>query len=123
VLRYGGGVSSDPVNLQDIDPEDGRRLVEGGALLLDVREDDEWEAGHAPEAVHLAMGLVSGRIDELPADRTVVCVCRVGGRSGTVAAALADAGFDVRNVAGGMLAWEAAGLPVVTDFGGAGRII
>ena len=88
-----------------------------------MREDDEWEAGHAPDAVHVAMGLVADRIDEIPADRTIVCVCRVGGRSGTVAAALAGAGLDVRNVAGGMLAWEAAGLPVVTDGGAAGRII
>jgi rhodanese-related sulfurtransferase len=116
-------VSSDQVIVPDIDAEESRRLVDGGAFLLDVREDDEWEAGHAPEAVHVAMGLVPDRVDELPADRTVVCVCRVGGRSGTVATALAGAGFDVRNVAGGMLAWEAAGYPVVTDGGGAGRII
>lgn len=122
-FRYGGGVPTDPVAIADIEPDEGRRLVEGGAVLLDVREDDEWEAGHAPDAVHLAMGLVPDRIDEIPDDRTIVCVCRVGGRSGTVAGALAGAGFDVRNVAGGMLAWEAAGLPVVTDGGGAGRII
>ncbi len=116
-------MSTEPAAVADIDPEDGRRLVDGGAILLDVREDHEWEAGHAPEAVHLAMGLVPDRIGELPTDRTVVCVCRVGGRSGAVAATLADAGFDVRNVAGGMLAWEAAGLPVVTDGGGTGRIV
>ena len=116
-------MSTDPPAVSDVEPEEGRRLVEGGALLLDVREDDEWEAGHAPEAVHVAMGLVADRIDEIPTDRTVVCMCRVGGRSGAVAASLAGSGYDVRNVAGGMLAWEAAGLPVVTDGGGVGRII
>ena len=58
----------------------------------------------------------SGWMD-LPTDRTVVCICRVGGRSGAVAGALAGRGFDVRNVDGGMLAWEAAGLPVVTEAG------
>ncbi len=107
----------------DIEPEECRALVDGGAFLLDVREDDEWHAGHASEAVHVAMGLVAERLDEIPTDRTVVCVCRVGGRSGAVAGTLADAGFDVRNLGGGMLAWEATGLPVVTDDGGTGRII
>ena len=65
-----------------------------------MREDDEWAAGHSPDARHLAMGSVADRIDEIPTDRTVVCVCRVGGRSGAVAGALADAGYDVRNLAG-----------------------
>jgi rhodanese-related sulfurtransferase len=106
-----------------IDPAEAVRLVGGGAVLVDVREDDEWEAGHAPEAVHLAMGLVAERIEELPADRTLVCICRVGGRSGAVADALAGAGYDVRNVDGGMLAWELAGLPVVTTGDDPGRVV
>jgi rhodanese-related sulfurtransferase len=114
---------TEPTAAVEIDPEEATRLVGAGALLLDVREDDEWEAGHAPHAVHLAMGLVADRIDEIPQDRTVVCVCRVGGRSGAVAGALAGAGYDVRNLAGGMLAWEQAALPVVTDDGGVGRVI
>jgi rhodanese-related sulfurtransferase len=115
-------VSSDPV-VADIDPESARQLVDGGALLLDVREDDEWEAGHAPVAVHLAMGLVAEEIDTIPVDRVVVCVCRVGGRSAAVAAALTEAGFTVHNLDGGMLAWEQAGLPVVALDGGPGRVI
>ena len=123
-FRYGDAVTSEPAAVVDIDPEACRLLVDGGAFLLDVREDDEWEAGHAPEAVHVAMGLVPDRLDEIPTDRTVVCVCRVGGRSGAVAGQpWPDAGFDVRNLGGGMLAWEAAGLPVVTDDGGTGRVI
>jgi rhodanese-related sulfurtransferase len=69
------------------------------------------------------MGLVADRIGELASDRTVVCICRVGGRSGAVATALDGAGYDVRNVDGGMLAWQQAGLPVVTADGGVGRII
>ena len=99
-------VSSQPVDVTDIDPAEADRLVEAGAFMLDVREDDEWEAGHAPVAVHMPMGLVVERVDEIPTDRTVVCVCRVGGRSGSVATALAEAGFDVHNIAGGMPAWE-----------------
>jgi rhodanese-related sulfurtransferase len=115
-------VTPDPAAVIDIDPSEASRLLSEGAVLLDVREDDEWEAGRAPGAVHLVMGLVAERAGELPIDRTVVCICRVGGRSGAVAAALAGAGYEVRNVDGGMLAWELAGLPVVAD-GGAGRVI
>ncbi len=107
----------------DIDPAAARLLLELGAFLLDVREDDEWSAGHAPEAVHVAMGLVADRTAEIPSDRTVVCICRVGGRSAAVAGALAEAGYDVRNVGGGMLAWEADGFPVVSGSGDPGRII
>ena len=106
-----------------LDPGDARRAVDGGALLLDVREDDEWSEGHAPGAAHVPMGQIPGRIDEVPTDRTVVCVCRVGGRSMAVANDLAVAGYDVRNLEGGMLAWELAGLPVVSSGGEPGRII
>ena len=116
-------MTPEPPPVADVDPREALRLVDAGAFLLDVREDDEWEAGHAPEAAHIAMGLVADRMDEVPSDRTVVCVCRVGGRSGTVAAALAAAGRDVRNVAGGMLAWEQEGLTLVAGDGGAGRTI
>ena len=70
------------------------------------------------------MGSVPDHMDDIPSDRTVVCICRVGGRSGAVATALAGAGYDVRNVDGGMLAWEAAGYPVVDGPGGGpGRVI
>jgi rhodanese-related sulfurtransferase len=107
----------------DIDPAEADRLVGAGALMLDVREDDEWVAGHAPVAVHLPMGQVVARIAEVPADRIIVCMCRVGGRSGSVALHLAGAGYDVRNVAGGMQAWAAADLPVVDSSGGPGRVV
>ena len=109
--------------MSDIDPVEADRLVAAGALLLDVREDDEWMAGHAPEAVHLPMGQVVDRITEVPTDRIIVCMCRVGGRSGSVALHLAGVGYDVRNVAGGMQAWAAADFPVVDGSGGPGRVI
>jgi rhodanese-related sulfurtransferase len=116
-------VTSEPEPVLAVDPAAARQLLESGAFLLDVREDDEWAAGHAPEAVHVVMGTVPDRMGEIPDDRTVVCICRVGGRSGAVASALADAGYDVRNLDGGMLAWEAAGYPVVGETGDAGRVI
>jgi rhodanese-related sulfurtransferase len=112
-----------PTQISEITADEANQLVEGGAFLLDVREDDEWEAGHAPAAVHVPMGLVPERVAEIPVDRTVVCVCRMGGRSGSVATALAEAGFDVHNLDGGMTAWELAGLPVVTGDGAPGQIV
>jgi len=111
------------VDVSDVDPAEADRLVLAGAVMVDVREDDEWEAGHAPVAVHVPVGQVVDRMDELPADRTIVCMCRMGGRSGSVAAHLAGAGYDVRNIAGGMQAWAAVGLPVVDASGAPGRVI
>ncbi len=116
-------MTSESVNVVDIDPITADRLVGDGAFLLDVREDDEWAAGHAPAAVHLPMGQVVDRIAELPTDRVIVCMCRAGGRSGSVATHLAGVGFDVRNTAGGMQAWAGADLPVVDDAGAPGRVI
>jgi rhodanese-related sulfurtransferase len=92
-----------------------------GQVLLDVREDDEWEAGHAPGAVHLALSRLHP--DRLPAADTYLVICRSGNRSGRVAAALANAGLDARNVAGGMNAWAADGLPVVRSDGRPGTVI
>ncbi|GAA1367017.1 rhodanese-like domain-containing protein [Catellatospora chokoriensis] len=92
--------------------------VPAGAFLLDVREDDEWAAGHAPEAVHLPMMQIPTRMSEVPQDRAVFVLCRVGGRSGQVVAYLRQQGWDnVTNVDGGMIGWAAAGRPVVTDEG------
>jgi len=116
-------VSTRPAAVTCLDPGGALGAVDEGALLLDVREVGEWSEGHAPGAVHVPMGQLAGRIDEVPTDRTVVCVCRVGGRSMAVANDLAVAGYDVHNLEGGMLAWELAGLPVVNSGGGPGRII
>jgi rhodanese-related sulfurtransferase len=96
--------------------------LEGGALLLDVREPDEWDAGHAPEAAWIPMGAIAARQGELPGDRDIVVVCRSGVRSAKVTTALRQAGFEASNLTGGMQAWAAAGLPVVTDAGGDGVV-
>ena len=122
-LRYREAVSTEPPAVTDIDPSEADALVTSGALLLDVREDDEWSAGHAPAAVHVPMGQVVDRLSELPTDRMIVCLCRVGGRSGSVALHLAGLGYDVRNVAGGMQAWAALELPVVDGDGAPGRVL
>jgi DMSO/TMAO reductase YedYZ molybdopterin-dependent catalytic subunit/glyoxylase-like metal-dependent hydrolase (beta-lactamase superfamily II) len=89
-----------------------KALVDAGALLLDVREPDEWRAQHAPTAMLVPMGTVRTRLPELPRDRKVVVVCRSGGRSAAVTDALRAWGFDAVNLSGGMCAWASAGLPV-----------
>ena len=91
-------------------------------ILVDVREDDEWQRGHAPGAQHIPMGQVPSRIDEIDADAKLFVVCQAGGRSQRVAQYLARNGYTPVNVLGGMQAWAAAGRPVVTDGGAAGII-
>jgi rhodanese-related sulfurtransferase len=91
--------------------------VPADAWLLDVREDDEWAAGHAPGARHIPLGQLGGRSSEVPRDETVYVICRSGGRSARAAQALAGAGWHAVNVAGGMQDWAAAGRPMVTDSG------
>ncbi|MEO3793152.1 rhodanese-like domain-containing protein [Nonomuraea sp. B10E15] len=91
--------------------------IPADAYLLDVREQDEWRAGHAREAVHIPMTQIQGRVEEVPSDRTVYVVCRVGGRSLQVAAWLNQLGRDAVNVGGGMQSWEAAGRPLVSETG------
>jgi rhodanese-related sulfurtransferase len=100
--------------------------VPEGAALLDVREDDEWAAGHAPAAVHVPIGQVVARLDEIATavpDRPVHVICRSGGRSAQVTAYLRQAGWDAVNVNGGMRAWAAAGRPMVTDSNALPRVI
>ena len=105
-------------------------LAADGAILLDVREPYEWQAGHAPRARHIPLGQVPRRAAELPRGRAVVTVCRSGARSARAsgarsaraAALLARDGREVSNLSGGMHAWARAGLPVVARGGGPGRV-
>jgi rhodanese-related sulfurtransferase len=109
-------------DVPQVEPEACPALFADGALLLDVREPDEWSAGHAPDAVFVPMKEVQARQSELPKDRRIVTICRSGGRSAAVTEALNAWGFDSVNLAGGLYAWEAAGLPVVVDDGSPGTI-
>jgi rhodanese-related sulfurtransferase len=86
-------------------------------VLLDVREPDEWEQGHAPGAVHIPMTDVPARIADLDMDAEVYVICRQGGRSARVVDYLNQVGFDAVNVDGGMVAWQMAGRPLVA-YGG-----
>ena len=107
--------------IEQIEPPQAVELQRSGAVLLDVREDDEWAAGHAPDAVHLPLARVSEATSRFRGQE-VLTLCRSGGRSGRAAQVLSDAGLSVRNVAGGMSAWSTAGLPVVRDDGSPGTV-
>jgi rhodanese-related sulfurtransferase len=85
--------------------------------LLDVREADEWEAGHAPEAVHVPLSELMNRAGEVPEDRDVYVVCKAGGRSQQAVQYLNQIGRTSVNVVGGMLAWHEAGRPMVSNGG------
>ncbi|WP_285734592.1 rhodanese-like domain-containing protein [Nocardiopsis sp. ATB16-24] len=104
-------------------PEVGVTEVPEGAYLLDVREDDEWNAGHAPDATHIPLGELGQRAVEVPKDRRVYVICRAGGRSAQAAAALNQAGWDSVNVAGGMQAWQHAGRRMAGEAGVEPRVI
>ncbi|WP_062210174.1 rhodanese-like domain-containing protein [Streptomyces sp. NBRC 109706] len=101
-------------------PAVGAGEVPENGVLIDVREPDEWAAGHAESAVHIPMGEVVGRLPEiveLAGEQPVHVVCKAGGRSAQVTAFLEQQGVSARNVDGGMHAWQAAGRPLVSDRG------
>jgi rhodanese-related sulfurtransferase len=98
-----------------------------GAFLLDVREDDEWDAGHAEAALHIPMSEFVARYGELveaaPETGSIHVICKVGGRSAQVVMYLAQQGLDAVNVDGGMAAWAASGRPVVDAQGQPGMVL
>ncbi|WP_299960165.1 rhodanese-like domain-containing protein [uncultured Modestobacter sp.] len=107
--------------LPDVDAQQASAMLERGeALLLDVREPQEWATGHAPRAQHLPLSNL--RPESLPTDRPIIAVCRSGNRSGKAADLLAAAGVPVHNLTGGMKRWAESGLPVVTDSGQPGTV-
>ena len=81
-------------------------------FVLDVRETNEFADAHIAGSVLIPLGRLQSRMNELPHDRPIVCVCRSGSRSGTATRLLAAAGFHVANLSGGMTGWARAGLPV-----------
>lgn len=91
------------------------RLYNDDALVLDVREDSEYAAGHIPRAKHIPLGQLASRIQELDKyrDKPILVTCRSGNRSARACGILKRAGFvTVYNQAGGIIAWERANLPV-----------
>jgi len=107
----GGSMSG----VEQADTLKATRLYNDDALVLDVREDKEYAAGHIPRARHIPVGKLAGRLNELDKfkDKPVLVTCRSGHRSAHACRILKKAGFTtVYNQAGGIVAWERANLPV-----------
>ena len=118
-----------PRDVPSVDPAG----VPSGARVLDVREPDEWEAGHIEGALHIPLAALPGRLGELsddvpndashggsdegPDEAALVVVCRSGNRSGRAVAWLVRNGYDAVNLDGGMGAWAASGRPMVSETG------
>lgn len=109
--------------LPAVTPAEAFAALRGGAMLLDVREYEEWMAGSIDGATHIPMHDLPGRVDELPRDRRIVCVCRSGNRSAQVTAWLLQQGLDAVNMSGGMRAWAADDLPFANFNGNPGVVI
>ena len=95
--------------MPEVDATEAIALVADGTLLIDVREQDEWDAGHAPDARLLPLSQLQERVGELPENTKLLIVCHSGMRSMRATAFLRAEGLDAVNVIGGMVAWSAAG--------------
>ena len=103
---------------EDYTPEEVARLHEAGEIqLIDVRAPHEHAAGHIPATPLIELTELTARAGEIDAERPVVFYCRSGGRSAMATEAFRQAGYDAHNMAGGMLAWDAAGLPIDPEGG------
>jgi rhodanese-related sulfurtransferase len=90
-----------------------REIAAGGMQIVDVREDDEWQAGRIPASIHIPLGQVSARSAELNPDEPVVAICHSGVRSLYAVDILQKAGFsEARSLTGGIVAWVEAGQPL-----------
>jgi rhodanese-related sulfurtransferase len=102
-------------NITEISPEDAAsKLQNAEAIIVDVREKDEWDEGHIPHAIHLSRGTIELDIEEkVPnPNAMIICHCGGGGRSALAAESLQKMGYkNVRSMAGGFKAWKSAGLP------------
>ena len=95
--------------MPEVDATEAIALVADGTLLIDVREQDEWDAGHAPDARLVPLSQLQERVGELPENTKLLIVCHSGMRSMRATAFLRAEGLDAVNVIGGMVAWSAAG--------------
>jgi len=113
--RYQKLVTEAKKNITEISPHDAAARMESGeAIMIDVRDKDEWDEGHIPGGTHLSRGTIELDIEEKVPDTNamIICHCGGGGRSALAAESLQKMGYkNVRSMAGGFKAWKAAGLP------------
>ncbi len=114
-MLMGGGLFGRMSGVKQIGPQEAVMLFNHeDALMLDVREQSEWSDGHIAKARHIPLGKLKDRLSELEKykGKPIIAVCRSGNRSGSACGILKKAGFEnLHNLAGGMQAWEQAGLP------------
>jgi molybdopterin-guanine dinucleotide biosynthesis protein A/rhodanese-related sulfurtransferase len=113
VIGHEVGQNRGMTDVPEIDVDELARRREGGAFVLDVRQPDEYEAGHVPGAVLVPLDQLEARLAEVPDDQPLLVICKSGGRSAAAVGALTASGYDATNVAGGTMAWIDAGHPVV----------
>ncbi len=113
--RFQKLVAAAKQNITEISAADARKQAEAGeAVLVDVREADDWREGHADGAKHLSRGVIEMEIEDAAPDpkKPIICYCGGGSRSALVAESLQKMGYEnVRSLAGGFRAWKEAGLP------------
>src|SRR5689334_11208250 len=113
--RYEDIVREAKEKITEVSPQDAARKVESGAaVLIDVREKDEWDEQHIPKAIHVSRGRLEGEIEEKVTDpnATIIVHCGGGGRSALAAETLQRMGYkNVMSLSGGLKAWKKAGLP------------
>lgn len=97
-------------------PEFATARTQPGARVIDVREQWEYDQGHVPGATWLPMSLVTSRVADFRGEQPAYVICRTGNRSGQVVMWLAQQGVAAINVAGGTMAWQQAGGPVITGM-------
>ena len=98
----------------EIDQQHFARIHATGAVVIDVRDPDEYHAGHVPAARLLPLGEITRRAGELPTDRPVYVICQAGGRSAQATELMRAVGIDATSVTGGTGAWIESGRPVAT---------
>ncbi len=117
--RYGKLVAEAKKSITEILPTDAFvKLTSDDVVFIDVREKDEWDEGHIPDAIHLSRGTIESEIEEKVPDTetTIICNCGGGGRSALAAESLQRMGYkNVRSLTGGFKAWKAIGLPTARD--------
>src|SRR5215472_18699253 len=116
--RYQKLVTETKKHITEISPQDAAaKLNSGEAVIVDVRDQDEWDEGHIPGANHMSRGTIELDIEEKVPDPNamIICHCGGGGRSALAAESLQKMGYkNVRSMAGGLKAWRAVGLPTTT---------
>jgi rhodanese-related sulfurtransferase len=106
----------------EVGVEEALKLIDDGAVVVDVREQFEWDAGYVAGSQHIPMAELPEQFDELPDDRRIVVVCHSGGRSAHATMFLVQQGYDAVNLVGGLVAWADAGHALTTDTGAPGAV-